>query len=240
VGLMEAYVFYSHFDYSDIWPFMIGQSKKYLKNKKKYLITNKTQGKIPSDWVIINYDDRKPYQERVYESLEKIEEDVIIFHHEDMFLIKEPKWKIIDKLINLVKEDKVDLIRLIKGSYDNSAHNKFDENVFYSPNNLLFSIQPTIIKKEKLIKIFKYTKGQNIWQFEANSNSLLTFLKYRSCYYYEGVENKRGMYHWDSVVYPYIATAVVKGKWDFQTYPEILRELMIEYKIDPNKRGKNA
>jgi hypothetical protein len=32
----------------------------------------------------------------------------------------------------------------------------------------------------------------------------------------------------------------VKGKWDFQTYPEILRELMIEYKIDPNKRGKNA
>tara|TARA_B100001094_G_scaffold113793_1_gene109816 strand:+ start:1346 stop:2017 length:672 start_codon:yes stop_codon:yes gene_type:complete len=223
-----------------VWPFMLGQSEKYLKGKKKYLVTNETQGQVINNWTVINYDDKKPYQQRVYESLEKIKEDVVVFHHEDMFLMKEPEWKTIDKLVNLVNEDKVDLIRLTKGSYDNSVHDKFDEHLFYSPKNLLFSLQPTIIKKEKLIKIFKYTKGQNIWQFEANSNSLLEFLKYRSCYYYQGIENKRGLYHWDSIIYPYIATAVVKGKWDYQSYPEVLNKLMVEYEIDPNKRGKNA
>tara|TARA_R100001509_G_scaffold155303_1_gene117664 strand:- start:495 stop:1208 length:714 start_codon:yes stop_codon:yes gene_type:complete len=237
---MEAYVFYSHFDYSDVWPFMFGQSEKYLKNKKKYLITNETQGQVINDWTVINYDDKKPYQERVSESLSKIKEDIVVFHHEDMFLMEEPRWKTIDKLVNLVNEDKVDLIRLTKGSYDNSVHDKFDEHLFYSPKNLLFSLQPTIIKKEKLIKVFKHTKGRNIWEFEANSNSLLEFLNYRSCYYYQGIENKRGLYHWDSIIYPYIATAVVKGKWDYQSYPEVLNKLMIEYEIDPNKRGKNA
>ena len=74
---MEAYVFYSHFDYSDVWPFMFGQSEKYLKNKKKYLITNETQGQVINDWTVINYDDKKSYQERVSESLSKIKEDIV-------------------------------------------------------------------------------------------------------------------------------------------------------------------
>ena len=46
---MEAYVFYSHYDYSDIWPLMFGQSKKYLNDKKKYFITNKINDKLSDD-----------------------------------------------------------------------------------------------------------------------------------------------------------------------------------------------
>jgi len=237
---MEAYVFYSHFDYSDIWPVMFGQSEKYLKGKKKYLITNESHDNVSDDWVVINYDDKKPYQQRVYESLEKVKEDVIIFHHEDMFLMNEPKWETMDKLVNLVSSDKITLIKLIKASYDSDFHNEFDKHIFYNPKNLLFAIQPTIIKKENLIKIYKYTNGNNIWEFEKNSNSLVEFLGYLSCYYHEGEEKKRGLFHWDSLVYPYVATAVVKGEWDYQSYPKILSQILIEYEIDPNKRGKNA
>ena len=98
----------------------------------------------------------------------------------------------------------------------------------------------TIIKKDKLMKIYKHTKGQSIWEFENNSNSLMQYLNYSSCYYHEGTENKRGMFHWDSIIYPYIATAVVKGKWDYESYPNILKSLHSEYKIDPTMRGKNA
>ena len=72
---MEAYVFYSHFDYSDIWPLMFGQSNKFLPNKKKYLITNKIEQDLDNNWDAIIYDDSKPYQQRVYESLEKIDEE---------------------------------------------------------------------------------------------------------------------------------------------------------------------
>jgi len=51
---------------------------------------------------------------------------------------------------------------------------------------------------------------------------------------------KRGIYHWDSGIYPYIATAVVKGKWDYECYSKELSKLMDKYKIDPNIRGKNV
>ena len=237
---MEAYVFYSHFDYSDIWPLMFGQSEKYLKDKKKYLITNKVHNEVNKDWTVITYDDKKPYQQRVYESLKKVKEDLIIFHHEDMFLLQKPNWETIKQLLDLVIKDEINLIKLTKASYDNRLHDQFDKNIFYNPKNLLFAIQPTIIKKDNLISIYKHTKGNSIWEFEKNSNSLVEFIGYSSCYYHQGTENKRGLFHWDSIVYPYIATAVVKGKWDYETYPKELFELHKKYNIKPNKRGKNA
>jgi len=48
------------------------------------------------------------------------------------------------------------------------------------------------------------------------------------------------MFHWDSNIYPYIATAVVKGKWDYKCYFEELEELLKVYNINPNKRGINV
>ena len=173
---MEAYVFYSHYDYSDIWPLMFGQSSKFLTNKKKYLITNKIEQELSNDWDVIIYDENKPYQERVYKSLEKIDEEVVIFHHEDMFLLKDPNWEVMNNLINLVKNEEIDLIKLLKASYDNSEHYTERNNIFFNPENLLFAIQPTIIKKENLIKIYKHTKGNSIWQFEKNSNLLINYL----------------------------------------------------------------
>lgn len=237
---MEAYVFYSHYEYSDIWPLMFGQSDKFLANKKKYLITNKVGEYENKEWEFILYDDTRPYQERVYNSLEKIKEDILIFHHEDMFLLSEPKWEIISVLVDKVRSGEIDLIKLIRASYDNQFHASKDKNLYYNPKNLLFSIQPTIVKKENIIEIYKQTSGNSIWEFENNSNNLVQSLNYSSCYYCEGNERKRGMFHWDSNVYPYIATAIVKGKWDFECYSEELTKILDEYKIDPTVRGKNA
>jgi len=238
---MVAYVFYSHYDYSDIWPLMFGQSEKFLKNKKKYLITNKICDFDVKDWNVILYNDEHKYQQRVYESLEKIEEEIIIFHHEDMFLLSEPNWEQIENLIHIVRKDEMNIIKLIKASYNNSPEQKTkNPNLFYNSNNLLFSIQPSIIKRQSLINIYKHTMGSSIWEFEMNSNNLVEFMKYSSCYYFEGTEKKRGLYHWDSTIYPYIATAVVKGKWDFQCYQEELKSILNEYKIDKNIRGTNV
>lgn len=237
---MEAYVFYSHFDYSDVWPLMFGQSNKFLKDKKKYLITNKVGEYEDKDWNFITYNDSDSYQERVFKSLNKVDEDVLIFHHEDMFLLGEPNWVEMNKLVELVNSNSVDIVKLTKACYVDVMHESKSKNLFYNPDNLLFAIQPSIISKTKLINIYKHTKGKNIWEFEKNSNNLVQFLKYSSFYYHEGHENKRGLFHWDSSIYPYIATAVVKGKWDYESYASELDNLLLEYKIDPNKRGKNV
>jgi len=144
------------------------------------------------------------------------------------------------RLINLVKSEEIDIIKLIKASYSEFSDESKGENLFYNPTNLLFAIQPSIIRKNKLLNIYKHTKGNSIWEFEKNSNNLIESLNYSSCYYYEGSENKRGLFHWDSIIYPYVATAVVKGKWDYESYSIELDNLLSEYKIDPNRRGKNV
>ena len=42
---------------------------------------------------------------------------------------------------------------------------------------------------------------------------------------YKG-ENKRGAHHYDSSVYPYIATAIVKGKWNVTEYKNELTNII--------------
>ena len=237
---MIAYVFYSHYDYSDVWPLLFGQSEKFLKSQIKYLITNETGDFDTKDWNIILYDDALSYQERVYNSLDKVKEEKVIFHHEDMFLLKHPNFAKIEFLSSQIDEGRFDFIKLIKASYDQQRHQKIYDNVYLNPSNLSFAIQPTIINKKVLSNIYKYTKGSSIWSFEKNSNNYINYFNIKSCYYFESKENKRGLFHWDSNVYPYIATAVVKGKWDYECYPEELSELMSEYNIDPNIRGKNV
>ena len=235
-----TYVFYSHYDYSDVWPLMFGQSDKFLKNQKKVLFSNKV-GEFNTDgWEVILYDESLPYQKRFASCLEKMNDEIIMIHHEDMFLMKTPKWDEIDKVIKLVEDNTIDIIKVCKASYNNTASVRFSDNLYLNPNNLLFAIQPTIIKKSTLHTIYDKTLGASIWEFEKNSSLLVNMLGLKSCYYYDGSENKRGLYHWDSSLYPYIATAVVKGKWDVESYGEELRYLLKEYSIDENLRGTNG
>ena len=46
------------------------------------------------------------------------------------------------------------------------------------------------------------------------------------------------MSHWDSKVYPYVATAIVKGKWNYSEYESELSSLHKEYNVDKNIRGE--
>ena len=54
------------------------------------------------------------------------------------------------------------------------------------------------------------------------------------CYY---GEDKRGLYHYDSKVFPHISTALVKGRWNMSEYPQEMTELIKEYKINIMNRG---
>jgi hypothetical protein len=73
---------------------------------------------------------------------------------------------------------------------------------------------------------------KNIWEFESSiqnfGNEFVSIL---------GSEKKRGIYHYDSEVFPYVATAIVKGKWNFSEYPKELEEVLSFCEIDKKLRG---
>lgn len=241
------FVLYTHTDYKDVWPLYFGQMKKYFPDASKVMFVNKLDKDIDPDHRIILYDDKLTYRERVLSCLKQLNVYYIIYHHEDMFLYDTPDYeRLMSYLENVVDgtENKGHNSRFVKlirgGSQQGMNHIQYPE--LKSINSLfeyVFAIQPTIWAKEKFQEIFEYSKGNNIWEFEVSASQTC---RERNIYgwYVDDGGIQRGRYHWESKVYPYVATAVVKGKWNMKEYPNELKKLFEEYNIDYNKRGING
>ena len=230
------FIFYSHSDYSDIWELLFGQCDKYLKDQDKVLFTDK--GEVPEDWDVVYYDDKLPYQERVTSCLSKIDDEIVVFSHEDMVPYNVIDFKTLKEFEELIKDDSVDFIKLLRGGYtDDHPQSSEHEYLVDCPSNMVFTIQPTICKRRNLMSMYEDTPGSSIWEFEANTVHTTNIYNFSGRMAYKSSDKKRGMHHYDSSTYPYIATAIVKGKWYTSDYPEI-KELLKTYKIEISERGE--
>lgn len=229
MGISVPIIVYTHTDMKDIWPMFFGQLKKYIGDTKVYVAVNKDDTQI-SDYIRIIYDDTKEYTERWNEILDKVEEETFMFMHEDMILFDKIDYQLLEKYIEYVKDDYVESIKLIL------AGDKFDEWVIdktlITNQYAKFSIQPTITTKKVFKGHIDISPPLNIWQFEE------AVLSYGKDFMVRlGGERKRGMYHYDSLVFPYIATAINKGKWNLIEYQDELNPMFEEYNINPFERG---
>ena len=229
MGISVPIIVYTHTDMKDIWPMFFGQLKKYIGDTKVYVAVNEDDMQI-SDYIRIIYDDTKEYTERWKEILDKIEEETFMFMHEDMILFDKIDYKLLEKYIEYVKDDYVESIKLIL------AGDKFDEWVIdktlITNQYAKFSIQPTITTKKVFRGHVDISSPLNIWQFEEAVVSSGKDFMVRL-----GGERKRGLYHYDSLVFPYIATAINKGKWNLNEYQQELNPMFEEYNINPFERG---
>ena len=229
---------YSHSTYSDVWPIFFNQSEKFLTSYKKVLFCDDDLGILPEDWSFIKYNDNDNYSERVASCLAKIDTPLIFFHHEDMPLYKTPDYQLLDSYEQIVLSENVDFIRMAR-SIDNPDFNyKKHSTLFHVPNysQYFFSVQPSICKTESLIKIFENTKINHLREFEIKVQKVCRHLQIKGLFHYD-LESKEGNHHYGSNVYPYICTAVVKGKWNISEYQDILRNLLVENDININSRG---
>ena len=77
--------------------------------------------------------------------------------------------------------------------------------------------------------MFEGCSGGSIWELESRMFTTPAIDPSKSFFCYNG-ESKRGTSHYDSSIYPYVATAVVKGKWNMYEYKEELTRIFNEYK----------
>ena len=230
MGIELPIVVYTHTDMKDVWPIFFGQFKKYIDGYKVYVAVNKQDDSIPSDYVQLVYDETKQYTERWKEILPQIKEDIILFLHEDMILFDKPKFDYLEKYYSYVKNGDVNSIKLILAG-ESFAECTIDKTLFYNEYSK-FSIQPTIVTKEVFLTTLDSVGKLNIWEFEQaiqpTGRDFMVGI---------GGEKKRGLYHYDSLVFPYIATAINKGKWNYYEYQKELDLLFTEYEINPFERG---
>ena len=229
MGINTPIVVYTHTDMKDIWPMFFGQLKKYIGDTKVYVAVNEDDTQI-SDYIRIIYDDKKEYTERWKEILDKIEEETFMFMHEDMILFDKLNFQLLEKYIGYVSNEVVDSVKLILAGSE-FAQSSIDSTLVTNEYSK-FSIQPTIIRKSIFKEKVNSVSSLNIWQFEEAISITGKDFMVRV-----GGERKRGIYHYDSLVFPYIATAINKGKWNLNEYTKELNPMFEEYNINPFERG---
>ncbi len=233
-----ALVMYSHSSYADVWPIYFEQAEKFmLPEIKKYIFVDIKANidLIPKDWHIVVYEDSLQYHQKAAKCLLAVKEDYVLFTHEDMFLYAEPNYTALNEVLYNLQSDKLDYVVLSRTSVPRSVDYINDHLHDYTmDDNWIFAIQPAIWKRLCLYKVYSSTSSSTIWDFEVKAQHAAR--KMRGAFLYYG-ESLRGSAHYDSIVYPYCATALVKGHWNMREYSRELTPILERHGIDPNIRG---
>jgi len=227
-------VCYTNSNTKDIWDMFYEQNKKNC-SYPLYLLSDEPHNEKKYKNIYI-YKNTQPYWQTWVQTLEDIKCEFFIYLQEDFVLYD----KVNDIKINeykqfLQKNLEYSFVRLIKsGSLNN---NQISETLFEieSSNVSIFSMQPTIWRTSDFIKLYKEVKALKWFENEIYIQKCIE-LNIKGLYHYNN-ESKRGENHFDSSVYPYIATALVKGKWNTSEYNNELNDLLKTFNINKDIRG---
>ena len=225
-------------NYSDVWAPCFGRLEKYAKDIKKYAFTDTPEGVtfIPQDVTPIVYDNEESYRNQFLSCLEQIEEEYIIYTSEDYLLYDHVDLKKIRDISLVLDQTGYSFCKFIKGP-EKTTHYKDNLFIIDQEDTNFFAQQASIWKTRDFQKVFETAPPENTrMQHEPQGSSICRSLGLKGFQYYSGT-NKRGMYHYDSEIYPCIATAVVKGVWNVSEYPDEMIEVVKEFKINLNDRG---
>jgi hypothetical protein len=241
-----AHVLYTHTSYADVWPMYFGQQQRYFHGfARNYVLVDQYSPGIPPDYVQIIYDDSLSYVDRLLQGLSLVPEGTVFFDHEDMVLNGAPNIPALRRAWSRVRPGscvnptRLDFVRLIRSGLDSTVPDPRDRDLHYLLpwSRWHFSIQPSFWLKHSLVLLLETHRGQSLWEFENSAQKTVRRKMIRGATLWAEGE-KRGTYAWDNPIYPYIATAVSKGKWTTSEFGNVLTELLNNYDIDPNLRGE--
>jgi hypothetical protein len=231
-----ALITWTNTEYSDIWPAYFGQLEEMCPKYRSYIITNKRSSRVPKGHTQLVNKESDPFYKRMTDCLKRVKEDYVLYMQEDHIFYDSVDNEKITELLSFLKSSDHSSVRLVKSG--ELGGSRIADNIFLIPQNsqYLFSQQSAIWKKTDLEKILNYYKPQTYRDVEQGGSFACSVLRTTHCYVYRG-EPQRGKYHFDSRTFPYIATAVCKGKWNISEYPQELPKILKKYKIDYKLRG---
>lgn len=229
----------------DLWGMFFGQLEKHYPGNKVYVFTDDGEG-IPDSCEVVRYDPRDNFRTQYLRCLKSVKEDFLLNFNEDYILYGDVEKDAINEYVSLLaKDDAISFIRLTRGSNITPSKYKNREDLFFLDNKAEYFYSQTVAiwKKSVLEKIHEMGPDVHIagkrtkLQFEVEANKVCSRLDIKGLLSYRN-EPKRGLVHYDSSIVPYIASALVKGKWNLGEYEKELAPILMEYGIDYKKRGR--
>jgi len=228
-------VTYTNSRYSDVWPIHFGQLDEFLPEMKSYVLSDVVPGAF-FHHKFLQYNNSDWYWKQWCSTLDKIPYKYFIYLQEDFFLYDRPDLAKIQyyleyleahselSFIRLCAHDKLPTVQIEPGLYELPAGNPY-----------VFAMQPTIWRKGAFQSLYEEVASNDFREKQAYVDATVK-LGISGAYVYQG-EPKRGFIHYDSNVFPYVATGLVRRKWNTLEYEKELTELTTRYKIDMNNRG---
>jgi hypothetical protein len=231
---MVVQIAYTNSNCQDIWEMFIKQNRKHT-DIPLYMISDKLIDDIePKNQLI--YLNSDPYYQVWIDSVQKFGGEYFIYLQEDFVLYNDVNEEKINEYVDFLKNNpQYSFVRLLRSG--NLYNKKLSDSLFEieSTNINVFAMQATIWRSVDYIRLLSLVKGREWWEYEEYRNRMIA-LNMQGVYHYNG-EERGGVMHNNTIVYPYIATALVKGKWNVGEYGNHLNKMFDEYNIDVNKRG---
>ena len=230
----------------DLWEMFFGQIDIHYPNNKIYVFTDDEVG-LPVNVTPIRYDPKDNFRTQYLSCIRRVKEDFVIYLNEDYILYDDVNVELMNEYVELMRSDlEISFIKTNKSVNSTQRKYRGRENLMYlSPNReYFFSQNAALWRRKDLERVHEAGPDLHIGdlrttlQFEVEANQVCRDLKLQGLYMYHG-EPKRGKYHYDSNVFPYIATAIIKGKWNLREYFKELSPLLTKYGINPDVRGSN-
>ena len=230
----------------DLWEMFFKQLEKHFPNNKTYVFSDVIEG-LPENVTPIKYDINDNFRTQYLGCIKQVEEKFCIYFNEDYILYGDVNVDRIKEYVDFMEEDEsISFIKINKN--ENSLGVKYkerDDLIYLNPNlQHFFSQAVAIWRTRTLEEIHELGPDLHIanlrtgLQFETEANAVCQKMGLQGLYSYNG-EPKRGIYHYDNNIFPYIATAIIKGVWNLKEYNNELFPLFIKYGINPTIRGNN-
>ena len=221
-----------------------GQLEEYCPKIKTYVFTDDKKS-LPSDCEAVLYDKNDMFRTQYLECLPSVKEDFLIYLNEDYILYDQVNFeKIIEYRNVLRRHADISCIRFTLGN--NITSQKLSEDLFFLSHDkpFFYSQTASLWRKQDLKKIHELgpnthigLQGLKYGHFEEDANKVCKDLELKGLIARNGESVRHGSQHYDSFIFPYIATAIIKGRWNLKEYSNELLPLFLKYNINPNKRG---
>lgn len=234
----------------DVWEMFFSQMKKHAPDTlfdKKYIFVDEGTPDPAPDYETYYYSTQDVYQQQFVSCIEKVTQEYCIYISEDYILYDDIQDAAIERYLKVLEDDRaLSFIRFMRGGIADLNFPLYRDHAdlhrLHHSFPYFYTNQAALWRTADLAKIHKAGPALHIgnedWEnsFEYQATATCRALDIQGLYCYWG-EPKRGLYHYDSIVFPHISTALVKGQWNMSEYPSLLRPLLESYDINITDRG---
>lgn len=227
-------VAYTNSNCSDLWDIFQNQTKKHC-DLPLYMISDKEINNVNLSGLFI-YNNEDPYYKVWTDALSRFNSEYFIYLQEDFFLYQDVNKDKLNEYVDFLKNNpEYSFVRLLKSG--NLGRTKLSDTLYEieSTNPFIFAMQATIWRTSDYIALMERVKDPK-WLENEKYTKAMGEMNMKGAYHYDN-EPIRGANHYDTNVYPYIATALVRGKWIMSEYSKELTPILNNNNVDIKKRG---